>query len=414
MCQTHRETFYIAASIVFATFVGLLFPKVAVAFGIGGELFLRALKMVVVPLVVASVMSGVLGLGDVRKLGRPGAVAVGYYLTTTLFAVLLGIFLVNLIQPGIGFEAAPPAEVNTGREAMGIGEIFRHLLLMLVPDNLFKAAVEMELLPLISFAILFAAILTTVGEKCEHLRGLIHELHNAFLAVVLALMKVAPVGIFCLVAARFGEAQLEGAFLETLLKMGQYVLTVLSGLAFHALVTLPLIGWLLTGRNPYRLMADMAEALLTALATASSSATLPLTLECAIDRARIQREAVEFVIPIGATINMDGTALYEAVAVIFIAQLLGIELSFMQQAVVAVTATLAAIGAAGIPEAGLVTMVIVLQAVGLPTEMIGVLLAVDWFLDRFRTAVNVWGDAIGALVVARFFSARDQNQRVAA
>ena len=400
-----NEIFYIVAAILLAVLIGLLFPKLAVAFTLGGELFLRALKMVVVPLVVVSVMSGILGIGDIRKLGLPGAVAIGYYLTTTLLAVLLGIFLVNLIAPGVGIEPPPQGGESISRP-MGIGEILHHLLLMLVPENLFRAAVEMELLPLISFSILFAAVLTTVGERCEHLRGLIHEIHDGFLAFVLVIMKVAPLGIFCLVAARFGEAQLEGAFLETLSRMGHYVLTVLLGLLVHALIALPLVGWLLSGRNPYRLMAKMAEALLTAFATASSSATLPLTIECALERAKLRREAVEFVLPIGATINMDGTALYEAVAVIFIAQMVGIDLSFGQQAIVAVTATLAAIGAAGIPEAGLVTMVIVLHSVGLPTEMIGVLLAVDWFLDRFRTAVNVWGDSVGALVVSRFFSGR--------
>jgi len=191
--------------------------------------------------------------------------------------------------------------------------------------------------------------------------------------------------------------------METLAQSGYYVATVLSGLAIHALITLPLILWIFTRRNPIRFIGQMSQALLTAFSTASSSATLPVTLECAITKARISSRSADFVIPLGATINMDGTALYEAAAAIFIAQAIGMDLSLTQQLTVAITATLAAIGAAGIPEAGLVTMVIVLNAVGIPTGYIGLILAVDWFLDRFRTAVNVFGDTVGAAVIEKSF-----------
>ena len=219
------------------------------------------------------------------------------------------------------------------------------------------------------------------------------------MAVILIVMKVAPFGIFCLVAAKFGEAQAEGKFLAELAQIGKFFVTVLMGLFFHLLVTLPLILWLMTKRNPYRFMLAMGQALLTAFSTASSSATLPVTMECAVDRAKVSERSVEFVTPLGATINMDGTALYEATAAIFIAQVAMIDLGFGQQMIVAVTATLAAIGAAGIPEAGLFTMIIVLNAVNLPVEYIGLILSVDWLLDRFRTAINVFGDAVGAAIV---------------
>jgi len=182
------------------------------------------------------------------------------------------------------------------------------------------------------------------------------------------------------------------------------MVTVLTGLGIHAFLTLPLIYWVFTRKNPYRFMLHMSQALVTAFSTASSSATLPVTMECATVKAGISKRSTDFVLPLGATINMDGTALYEAVAAIFIAQAIGMELTMLQQLVIAVTATLAAIGAAGIPEAGLVTMIIVLNAVGLPIEYIGLILSVDWLLDRFRTAVNAFGDSIGAAVVEKTFS----------
>lgn len=202
-------------------------------------------------------------------------------------------------------------------------------------------------------------------------------------------------------AARFGEAQAEGEFGQTLAQTAWYMATVLTGLAIHALVTLPLILWLVTRRNPSRFMLQMSQAILTAFSTASSSATLPVTMECANLKAGVSKRSTKFVLPLGATINMDGTALYEAVAAIVIAQAIGFDLSVLDQLIIAMTATLAAIGAAGIPEAGLVTMLIVLNAVGLPLEFIGLILSVDWLLDRFRTAVNVLGDAMGAAVVEK-------------
>ena len=405
-----RLSVYIAAAIVAAIALAFAAPSFAMRFAIGGEIFLNLLTMMVVPLVVASVMSGIIGLGDVRKLGRPGGLAITYYVTTTVLAVLVGLILVNLIQPGSGVDpatleagAAEGGAVAAGREDMGFGTILRNLALMLFTNNLFRSATEGSLLPLIIFSIMFAGVLTTMGDRVSRITALIVQVNEALLSFVLFLMKLAPVGIFCLVTARFGEAQQGGGLVAVLVQTGAYFVTVLLGLAVHALLTLPLILWIFTKRNPFRFMTQMAQALLTAFSTASSSATLPISRECAVGNAKVSRRSVDFVLPLGATINMDGTALYEAVAAIFIAQAIGFELSIVQQVVVAVTATLAAIGAAGIPEAGLVTMVIVLNAVGLPLEYIGLILSVDWLLDRFRTTVNVFGDAAGAAVVERSF-----------
>ena len=409
---SNRLTLYIGIAIVAAVALAFASPSAAVGFEVGGEVFLRLLTMMVVPLVVASVMSGIIGLGDVRKLGRPGGLAILYYLTTTVLAVIVGLVMVNVIQPGVGTidqatleEMATAGEgVTAEQEDASLNAILRNLLLMLFTDNLIESAAETNLLPLIVFSVIFAGMLTTMGRRVHAIAEMIVQVNDALLAFILLLMRLAPLGIFCLVTARFGEAQLEGNLADVLRQTGAYFGTVLAGLFVHALVTLPLILWLFTRRNPFRFLLQMSQALLTAFSTASSTATLPVTMECAVSKAGVSKRSSEFVLPLGATINMDGTALYEAAAAIFIAQAIGFELTLTQQVVVAITATLAAVGAAGIPEAGLVTMIIVLNAVGLPVEYIGLILSVDWLLDRFRTAVNAFGDSVGSAVVDRAFS----------
>ena len=405
-----RLTLYIAAAIVLAILLAVFAPGFAMQFELGGEIFLNLLTMMVVPLVMASVMSGIIGLGDIRKLGRPGGLAVTYYLMTTVLAVIVGLLMVNLIQPGVGVDqttldaSLAEGQVSTaGREDADLGTILRGLVLMLFTDNLIESAAKTSLLPLILFSIIFAGMLTTMGTRVQALTEIIVQVNEALLSFILLLMKLAPFGIFCLVTARFGEAQAGGNLGAVLQQTGAYFGTVLAGLGVHAFLTLPLILWIFTRRNPFRFMYQMSQALLTAFSTASSTATLPITMNCAVEKAKVSKQSSDFVLPLGATINMDGTALYEAAAAIFIAQAIGFELTITSQLVIAVTATMAAIGAAGIPEAGLVTMVIVLNAVGLPIEYIGLILSVDWLLDRFRTAVNVFGDSLGAAVVEKSF-----------
>ena len=362
-----------------------------------GELFLNALKMMIIPLIVAAVISGVASMGDIRKLERLGGITVLYYLSTTGIAVLVGLIMVNLIQPGAGLNIMGgeiPQKVM-GKEDTGISDI----IMSLISPNLVQSASETKLLPIIFFSILFSAALTTIGEKGRVAIAFFDGINEAMMKLVTWLMYLAPIGIFSLVAGRLGSAGGGEAFWREINAVGLYVVTVLSGLGLHFLILLAIL--IFIGGRGFNYLVNMLRALLTAFGTASSSATLPLTLECAREN-DVDERALRFTIPLGSTINMDGTALYEAAAVMFIAQAYGIEMSFNEQAIIFITATLAAIGAAGIPEAGLVTMVIVLQAVGLPLEGIGLLLAVDWFLDRFRTTVNVWGDAVGAAVVHRF------------
>ncbi len=362
-----------------------------------GKLFLNALKMMIIPLIVAAVISGVASMGDIRKLERLGGITVLYYISTTAIAVFIGLIMVNIIQPGaeLNISGGVIPDKVLGKEETGISDI----LLSMVSPNLVKSASETKLLPLILFSILFSAALTTLGEKGKPVLAFFDGLNEAMMKLVTWLMYLAPLGIFALVAARLGMAGGGEAFLNEIKAVGLHVITVLSGLAIHFIV-LYLVLFFIAKRG-FSYLTTMLRALLTAFGTASSSATLPLTMECAKEN-KVDERALRFTIPIGSTINMDGTALYEAAAVMFIAQAYGMDMSFGQQAIIFITATLAAIGAAGIPEAGLVTMVIVLQAVGLPLEGIGLLLAVDWFLDRFRTTVNVWGDAVGAAVVHRF------------
>jgi len=361
-----------------------------------GELFLTALKMLIVPLVAASVITGVAGLGDVRRLGRLGGISIIYYLSTTLIAVSIGLVMANLWQPGLGvplgdgLPAPKPAAGDVG---------ITDLILSLVHPNIIDAAAEMKLLPLIVFCIAFAAALSTLGERGRPVLDFFDGLNEAMMKLVEWVMLFAPIGVFALIASKLGAAGGGEAFAAQLAGLAKYAMTVISGLLAHAVV-LCLILWLLARQAVFEYLRHLATALMTAFSTASSSATLPLTLE-AVQNAGVPENARRFVLPLGATINMDGTALYEAVAVLFIAQAYGIDLSFGQQMLVLLTATMAAIGAAGIPEAGLVTMVIVLEAVGLPLDGIGLILAIDWFLDRCRTTVNVFGDTVGAAVVGR-------------
>ena len=364
-----------------------------------GTFFLRALKMLIVPLVVASMIVGITGLGDVRSLGRLGGATVTYYFVTTALAVLLGILLVNVMQPGVGLEIG--VEVPETVEGKGESPLTA-IVLSFVSDNVVRAMADLDLLPIIVFSLVFGAVLTTIGDKGRPVVDFFDGLNEVVMKMVTLIMYLAPLGVFGLVAGKFGEASAQPGGLGAMIgSVGKYMATVLLGLGIHALLVLPLILFLFARRNPLRYLAHLATPLLTAFSTASSSATLPLTLEAVEEKAGVSRRSAYFVLPLGATINMDGTALYESVAAIFIAQASGIHLTLAQQALIFVTATLAAVGAAGIPQAGLVTMVIVLNAVGLPLEGIGLILAVDWLLDRFRTTVNVWGDACGAAVMER-------------
>ena len=397
-----RKSFVLLGAIIVGVFAGLF---VGWFWGAGarsvawlGTLFLNTLSMLVIPLLISAVISGVTSIGDVRQLGRLSSVTIAYYLITVAIAVLIGLIMVNLIQPGVGVSTAglqDSSELLRMAEERGIGDI----LLAMVAPNLIKAAAETNLLPLILWSVAFGIALASLGKKGRPAAKFFESLNEGMMLMVSWVMYFAPIGIFGLIAGMFGAAGSAEAFVANISAVGMHVITVLSGLAVHFVVLTLIL--LFIAKQPIAYLVNLLRAIVTSFATASSTATLPITIQCAKD-CGIDERARRFVLPLGSTVNMDGTALYEAAAAMFIAQAYGIQLDIGQQSIIFVTATMAAIGAAGIPQAGLVTMIIVLQAVGLPLEGIGLLLAVDWFLDRFRTATNVWGDAVGAAVVDRY------------
>lgn len=388
---------------------------------LGNTFFMSLLKMVLVPLVTSSVICGVASIGKPSELGRIGGWTLFYYFTTMLMAVTLGVILVSAIAPGVNF----PEEVRTmgvssfesgagstmhsrvtGASGTGLWGAFKNITTQMIPANPVAAAAEGQLLPLISFSLILGVVLLTLGEKGRPVIAFTEGIFAAMMKLVGWILWLAPIGVGCLVAwtvAKIGTVELVGP-------LGKYMFTVVFALLVHAMIVLPIILYLFGRCNPYQFMWQMKDALMTAFGTDSSSATLPVTIETAQQQGGCSKRSSEFVLPLGATINMDGTAMYEGVAVIFMFQCFGIELSMVQLGIVIITATLAGIGAAGIPSAGLVTMVIVVEAVNgslgnsaphLPLAAVGIILGVDRILDMCRTTVNVWGDAVGAKIITR-------------
>ncbi|XP_037117832.1 excitatory amino acid transporter 3 [Syngnathus acus] len=421
-------------------------------FGFPGEILMRMLKLVILPLIISSMITGVAAL-DSEVSGKIGLRAVIYYFSTTIIAVILGIILVMTIKPGVSQTAQHIDRAGTTPNVTTVDTLL-DLLRNMFPENLVQAcfqqyktkrkeleppqrvpvagtdippvtstdvppdattvfdAVEnitidykisgtysdgINVLGLIVFCVAFGLVIGKMGEKGRILLEFFDALNDATMKLVHIIMCYMPIGILFLIAAKIIEVE----DWEIFRKMGLYMVTVLSGLAIHAIVCLPLIFFVIVRKNPYTFTLGMAQALVTALMISSSSATLPVTFRCAEENNHVDKRITRFVLPVGATINMDGTALYEAVAAIFIAQLNDYALDVGQIVTISITATVASIGAAGVPNAGLVTMVIVLTAVGLPASDVTLIVAVDWLLDRFRTMINVLGDAYGAGIVQK-------------
>jgi Na+/H+-dicarboxylate symporter len=357
---------------------GLLLKERAIHIKFIGDWFIRLLKLIIIPLITGSMISGVSSIGNVRSLGRIGLKTVAYYMSTTLLAVLVGFVLVSIIQPGTGadLDTAALAEKSTKSKDYTLLVIFSSLVLGM------------------------AAV--TVGEKAKPFLHFFEGLNAVMMKVTDWVMALAPIGVFALMAYIVGKTGADRDELKELFgSLAKYMTTVVLGLLIHAMITLPVLVSVFARYSPVRFFKQMFSAVATAFSTASSAATLPISMDCLEENVGVSKKVISFVMPIGATINMDGTALYEAVAAMFIAQAYAIELTFMQQLIIVLTATLASVGAAAIPGAGLITMAIVLRAVGLPLEGIGMILAVDRLLDMCRTAVNVWGDSCGAAIVAR-------------
>lgn len=387
--KIHRQIFI---AIILGLAAGIVLGERAEHIKIVGDLFIRLLKLIIIPLILASMVAGIVSIGDTRKLGRIGLKTFIYYMATTTLAVGIGLVLVNLISPGVGVNIATETTADlTERQAPSIVSTITDI----IPENLFDAMAQDKVLSIIFFSILLGVAISSIGEKGKPLAALFEAFNTVMMKITDWIMRLAPIGIFALMAYTIGTLGL--SVLRPLLL---YMVTVCLGLTIHAIVTLPVLLMILGRYSPIKLFKDVFSALATAFSTASSAATLPITMDCLQENTGVSNRITSFVLPLGATINMDGTALLEAVAAMFIAQAYGIELGLLQQLVIMLTATLASIGAAAIPGAGLITMVIVLKAVNLPLDGIAMILAVDRLLDMLRTAVNVWGDTCGAVVVA--------------
>ncbi|MEX0703841.1 MAG: dicarboxylate/amino acid:cation symporter [Planctomycetales bacterium] len=363
-----------------------------------GDMFLRLLKMITIPLIVTSLITGVSGLGTTAQLGSMFVRTLAYYLTTSTIAIAIGIAMVNLIRPGVGADLPGGGEgAIQGADETLLG-VFVRLVQNMFPENPIQSLASGDFLAIITFSILVGIfIVRTGGRSGETLRTFFQAAFDVIMHLTMFVIALAPIGVFAFMTYATATQGLD--IFRTL---AWYMLTVFLALAVHAAIVLPLIVKFIGRRSPWRFAKAMSPALMTAFSTASSNGTLPLTITSVEERAGISNRVSSFVLPLGATINMDGTALYEAVAVLFIAQATpGIDLSLGMQVTVAFTALLASVGAAGIPHAGLVMMAIVLQAVGLPLEAQGVIIAVDRVLDMCRTTVNVWSDSCGCTVVAR-------------
>ncbi len=361
-------------------------------FYVGGKIFLSSLKLLVVPLVLVSLACGTAALEDVTKLGRIGGKTLILYLTTTAIAISLAILAAILVGPGVGAEYATDALEFTVKDAPSLADT----LINIFPSNPFQAMAEGNMLQVIVFAILLGVAMTLAGESGRDLLRVFQSANEVIMKLVFVLMQIAPIGIFCLIAKVISE---QGP--ETFQNMLSYFFTVLAVLLLHAAVTYPAMLFLLARVSPIPFFRKLRAPMSVAFGTASSGATLPVTLRTVEDRLGVHDSISSFTVPLGATINMDGTAIMQGVATVFIAQVYGVEIGPAGYLTVVVTATLASIGTAGVPGVGTIMLAMVLQQMGLPVEGIGLILGVDRLLDMTRTAVNITGDAAVSCIVAR-------------
>ena len=361
-----------------------------------GDIFIKALKMIIIPLIFTSIISGIANVGSGDNLGRLGFKTIAYYLSTSTAALFTGLVIVNIFKPGVG------ADLGFANQVEGLGvakESFGSTLMNIVPDNLFVAMVENQMLSIIFFAILMGFFITKTKEKSQKiLLGFFDSLFELIMKITLFVIRFTPYGIFGIVAKQIAENNDLG---ELFSRLGLFMLVVILALFIHAFIVLPIVLKTIGRVSPIKHFNAMRTPLITAFSTSSSNATLPLTMNAVKKNSGVSTKISSFTLPLGATVNMDGTALYELVAAMFIAQAYGIELTFTEQIIGVLTGLFASIGAAGIPMAGLVMISVVLSAMGLPLEGVGLILAVDRLLDMFRTTVNVWSDSCGAVIIAK-------------
>ena len=360
-------------------------------FTVVGEIFISSLMMLVVPLVFVSLVLGTSALSDPAKLGRLGGKAIGLYLFTTAIAISIAIAAALLVRPGDGMNLTTEASFDAA-EAPSFGQV----LIDMVPRNPINAMAEGNMLQIIVFAVLFGVALTLVGKPGERLKGFFEDFNTVIMKLVLLLMAVAPYGVFALMTRLFADLGF-----ETIGNLLKYFLLVLTVLIIHGLVTYPVMLKAFTGLNPLIFLRKMRNAQLFGFSTASSNATIPVTLETARRKLGVSNSVSSFTVPLGATINMDGTAIMQGVATVFIAQVYGVDLTLVDYMMVIATATLASVGTAGVPGVGLIMLAMVLQQVGLPVEGIALIIGVDRLLDMTRTAVNITGDCMVTTIIGK-------------
>lgn len=357
-----------------------------------GNGFIRLMQMLVVPLVFCSLVCGSMAIGDTKRLGKVGVKTIGFYLVTTALAIALALSIGTLFKPGVGLDMSKVqvADVTT-QEATSLADT----LLNIIPKNPIGALANGEMLPIILFALFVGILLAGRGEKAETVANFFSQFNDLMMDMTMAVMKVAPIGVFCLIAKTFATLGFD-AFVPMLKYMG----CVLLALAIHGFGIYQILLKLFTGLNPFKFIKKFLPVMAFAFSTATSNATIPLSIETLSKKMGVSKKISSFTIPLGATINMDGTAIMQGVAVCFAAQAFGIQLSAGDYATVIATATLASIGTAGVPGVGLVTLSMVFASVGLPVEAIGIIMGIDRILDMTRTAVNITGDAVCTTIVA--------------
>ncbi len=370
---------------------------------LAGRTFIALLKMLIAPMILLAISHGIASMAEAGALGRLGLRTLGLYVLTMALAVATGLLFVNLFEPGAAsalrdsefFQSAVSRDVPVALD-LSLRSFLETTILQTI-TNPIAALAEGRILPIVFFAVLFGLALLQLGETARPLVELLDAAFQAVMRIIGWFIRLAPIGVFALL----GQLVATVGFAELARNLGEFALVVIGATLVHAFVTLPLVARVLAGLSPLELFAGIREALLVAFSTSSSAATLPVTTRCVEENLGVPRQVSSFVLPLGATVNMDGTALYEAIAAIFVANVYGIELGLASQLVVFAMAMLMAMGAPGIPSAGMVTMIVVLEAVGLPGEAVGLLITIDRLLDTFRTMANVEGDAVVAVCVAR-------------
>jgi proton glutamate symport protein len=386
----------ILIAFILAIIVGIFLKDYVIYFSWMGDIFLRLLKMIVIPLILSSIISGVANMGNEGDFGKLGLKTLAYYLTTTVLAIIVGLILVNIIKPGVGMDISsiPIHEsININKQSISA------LLIQIVPQNIFYSMANNEFLSVIFFAIIAGIFIGRIDTKYNvTLTDFFNASFELFMKMTMLIIKLAPFGIFGLIVKVVAE---QNDFGNMVIKLGSFMLTVIAAILIHALITLPLITKIIGKASPFKHLNNVKTTLITAFSTASSAAALPLNMKETHEKSGVSNKITNFTLPLGATVNMDGTSIYIAAVVMFIAQAKGVDMGLKEQIILLITAVFSSIGTAAVPMASLVMITIILEVLGLPIEYMALILPIDRILDMFRTATNVWSDSCGAVIIAK-------------